>query len=127
MRIIANENVSASVIAGLRAAGDDVLSVRESMRGQSNDAVLARARAERRLVLTHDKDFGELVFRFFLSAPGGVVLQRLAGSDPDSDNRRAIEARQSRTDWAGHFSVVTDDRIRMRALPAAPAQTEESS
>ena len=68
-----------------------------------------------------------MVFRFFLSAPGGVVLLRLAGRDPDSDNRRTIEVLQSRTDWAGHFSVVTDDRIRMRTLPAASAQTEESS
>ena len=114
------KNVSASVVAGLRAAGHDVLSVKESMRGESDEVVLARARAEQQLVLTHDKDFGELAFRFGLTAPCGVVLLRLAGSDPDRENRRAIEALQSRTDWAGHFSVVTDARIRMRPLPAAP-------
>jgi hypothetical protein len=48
-------------------------------------------------------------------------LFRLTGSDPDADNRRLLEALENRTDWAGHFSVVTDDRMRMRPLPAAPA------
>ncbi len=126
MRIVANENVSATVIEQLRAGGHDVLSVKESMRGQVDEAVLARAQTEQRLVVTHDKDFGELAFRSGLPASCGVILLRLAGSSRDSDNRRAIEALESRTDWAGHFSVVTDDRIRMRPLPAAPAQREES-
>jgi hypothetical protein len=46
-----------------------------------------------------------------------VILLRLAGNDPDADNQRALQAIESRADWAGHFSVVSDDRIRMRPLP----------
>jgi predicted nuclease of predicted toxin-antitoxin system len=125
MRFVANENVSATVIGQLRAGGHDVLSVKETMRGQGDPAVLGRAQAEERLVVTHDKDFGELAFRAGLPASCGVILLRLAGDNPDRDNRRAIEAILSRTDWAGHFSVVTDDRIRMRPLPGAPAPREE--
>jgi predicted nuclease of predicted toxin-antitoxin system len=66
MRIVANENVSATVIARLRADGHDVLSVKETMRGRGDPAILARAQTEERLVVTHDKDFGELAFRFGL-------------------------------------------------------------
>lgn len=127
MRIIANENVSATVIEQLRAGGHDVLSVKESMRGQVDQAVLARAQTEQRLVVTHDKDFGELAFRSGLPASCGVILLRLSGDNPDSDNRRAIAALHSRADWVGHFSVITDDRIRMRPLPGAPAPKEEPS
>ena len=123
MRIIANENVSATVIGQLRNKGHDVLSVKESMRGQADEVVLARAQAERRLVMTHDKDFGELAFRFGLPASSGVIFLRLSGSNPDIDSRRAIDALQSRSDWAGHFSVVTEDRIRMRPMPPDPTHS----
>jgi predicted nuclease of predicted toxin-antitoxin system len=117
MRILANENVTRSVIAGLRGKGHDVLSVKESLRGEKDDAILARAQTEKRIVLTHDKDFGELAFCVGLSAECGVILLRLSGTDPDADNQRAIEAIESRTDWEGHFSVITEDRIRVRPLP----------
>lgn len=120
MRFLANENITRTVIAQLRQRGHDVLSVKQSMRSESNETILARAQAEERIVLTHDKDFGELAFRYQLPAGCGVILLRLAGSSRDADNRRALEALQSRDDWVGHFSVITDDRIRMRPLPTPP-------
>jgi predicted nuclease of predicted toxin-antitoxin system len=116
MQILAHENVTATVIRELRQRGHDVLSVKESMRAESDHAILARAQAEKRLVVTHDKDFGELAFRFGLPAPCGVVLFRLSGADPASDNQRILDVLESRRDWPGQFSVVTDDRIRMRPL-----------
>ena len=58
MRIIANENVSATVIRELRKRGHDVVSVKEPMRSAPDPAVLRRAVDENRLVITHDKDFG---------------------------------------------------------------------
>ena len=79
---------------------------------------------EERIVVTHDKDFGELAFRAQLPASCGVMLFRLSGSKPETDNRRILEALESRTDWAGHFSVVRDDRIRMRPLPGVPSALE---
>jgi predicted nuclease of predicted toxin-antitoxin system len=96
------------------------------MRSEADDAILARAQTEARIVVTHDKDFGELAFRSKLSASCGVILLRLAGSDPATDNRRIVEALDERSDWAGHFSVITDDRIRMRLLPGATQTTEET-
>jgi predicted nuclease of predicted toxin-antitoxin system len=116
MRLLVNENVAASVIGELRQMGHDVVSVKESMRSEPDDLILAFAQAEKRIVVTHDKDFGELAFRAMLPASCGVVLFRLSGDGPDKDKRRILEAMASRTDWAGHFSVVTDDRIRMRPL-----------
>jgi predicted nuclease of predicted toxin-antitoxin system len=119
VRLLANENVSATVIRTLRRRGHDVLSAKESMRGESDAAVLQRAGREGRLVLTHDKDFGELAFRYGLPAECGVLLFRLGGADPAGDNRRMLETMEGRQDWAGHFAVVTPDRIRLRPLPPA--------
>ena len=118
MRIIANENISATVIYTLRSRGHDVVSVKESMRSAADDAVLRRAADENRLVITHDKDFGALAFRSGLPATSGVILFRLSGDNPDTDNARILDVLARHTDWAGHFCVVTDDRIRARPLPA---------
>ena len=84
---------------------------------QKDREVLARAEAEARLVVTFDKDFGELAVRSRVPASGGVELFRLHGSNPEVDNARAVAALTSRDDWAGHFAVVTADRVRLRRLP----------
>ena len=62
MRILMR-HIAASVVLTLRVRGHDVLVVKESMRGEEDTAILARAQAESRLVVTQDKDFGELAFR----------------------------------------------------------------
>ncbi len=116
MRVIAKENVSATVIRELREQGHDVVSVKESMRSAPDDVVLRRAALENRLVITHDKDFGALAFQWGLPAASGVILFRLVGTNPDADNQRVLRVLGQRTDGAGPFSVVTDDRIRMRSL-----------
>lgn len=117
MRLLANENVPGPIVAALRALGHDVLSVKEHMPGAKDRDVLARAQADERLVVTFDKDFGELAVRSRLPSSSGVVLLRLHGASPDEDNARAVAALTSRDDWAGHFAVVTDDRVRLRPLP----------
>jgi len=120
MRWIVNENVSGTVIRTLRERGHDVLSVKESLRGAGDPDILARAQADQRVLVTHDKDFGELAFRFGLPATSGVILFRLAGADPASDNDRVLEVLESDVVWTDHFAVVTEDRVRIRPLPPAP-------
>ena len=122
LRILANENFPGPVIRALRQRGHDVASVKEIMRGSGDRAVLERAQAEQRLVVTFDKDFGELAFRFGLPAACGVVMFRLAGATPEIDNARVLAVLESRSDWTGHFAVVTDDRIRIRPLPHSEAR-----
>jgi predicted nuclease of predicted toxin-antitoxin system len=94
-----------------------VCSVKESMRGASDVEVLQRAQDEQRVVVTQDKGFGELAFRFGLPASCGVILLRLSGDDPATDNRLVIEVLEARKDWAGRFVVVTDTHTRIRRLP----------
>ena len=91
MRFLANENIARSVVTGLRDAGHDVLSVKESMRGQDDKTILARAAAEARTLVTFDKDFGELAFRARLPVSCGVVLYRITQSGRTPDTRRVLE------------------------------------
>lgn len=117
MRVCANENIPEECVASLRRSGHDVLWIREAAPGISDDAVLARAVAEDRLVITFDKDFGELVFRRGAKPSRGVVLFRISQPSPAAVAERVTAVLASRDDWYGHYSVVDDFTIRMRRLP----------
>jgi predicted nuclease of predicted toxin-antitoxin system len=117
VRILANENFPEDAVAMLRAAGHDVAWIRTDEPGAHDEEVLRRAQLEERLLLTFDKDFGELAFRVGLPASSGVVLFRISMPSSTHVARVAVAVLGSRDDWAGHFSVIDDRRIRMTPLP----------
>jgi predicted nuclease of predicted toxin-antitoxin system len=119
MRFLTNENIARFVVERLRQAGHDVLSAKESMKGQADSQILARAVAESRVLVTFDKDFGELAFRSRLPATCGVVFFRITQGGRDKDVQRVLDALLSRDDWSGAFWTVADQRIRRRSLPQA--------
>lgn len=62
MRFLANENFPLPSVRLLRSAGHDVLSITEESPGISDDRILTRAVAEERIILTFDRDYGELIY-----------------------------------------------------------------
>lgn len=91
--------------------------VRTECPGISDAEVLRKARQENRLVVTFDKDFGELAFKSDLPPPEGVILFRVTPRSPGFVARLAVKALRTRSNWAGHFSVVQENRVRMIPLP----------
>jgi predicted nuclease of predicted toxin-antitoxin system len=116
MRLLANENFPLAAVVALREKGHDVLWIRTDAPGSRDDAILALATAEQRILITFDKDFGELAFRAKLPSTSGVILFRISIRSPDAVAGITITAVESRADWAGHFAVVEDSRIRLRPL-----------
>ena len=117
LRLLANENMPGEAIDALRAEGCDVLWIRTDAPASPDEAVLARAQAEQRILLAFDKDFGELAFRAKLPASSGIVLFRIETENPSRATLLILAALRSRVDWAGSFSVVEENRIRMTPLP----------
>lgn len=117
MRLLANENIPGETIDALRQAGHNVLWIGTESPGIDDRTVLARAQAESRILLTFDKDFGELAFRYGLMARSGIILLRLSAPSSAEVTRSILAILDSRDDWAGHFSVIDDRRIRMIPLP----------
>lgn len=120
MRILADENVARDVVAWLRSTGHDVLFAAEVRAGAADVDWAARAEAEQRVILTSDKDFGDLVFRDRL-ASGGVVLLRL------EDLRVAEILARLQAVWSvveanpsGRFIVITESKVRVRSLLPDP-------
>jgi len=117
MRLLANENFPGAAVSALRNAGHDVLWIRTESPAATDQDVLYLAQTQDRIVLTLDKDFGELAFRSRLPSQSGVILFRLTPSSPDYISRVAVAALKSASEWHGHFAVVEEDRIRLTPLP----------
>lgn len=116
MRFLADENFPASALRALEDAGHDVVWVRTEAPGRGDPEVLAWAAREERLLITFDKDFGELAITARLPSACGVLLFRIAPPRSGDAGRRLAELLESRNDWAGHFSVIEPGRVRMRSL-----------
>ena len=117
MRFVVDASTGAAVVDYLRAEGHDVVSVAEVMPQAADTAILAFAVAEQRIVVTNDKDFGELVYRSG-QASAGIVLLRL--SDESGANRVRVMASvlaQCADQLAGAFVVATESHIRVRRTP----------
>ena len=121
LRILADEDIGARVVEALRSAGYDVVSAKNSSQGSvtpmSYGLPTRIAHEEQRLIITQDKDFGELAVRLGLPASPGILLIRIGRGLPHDDPERIVAVVRCRADWSGHFSVVDDERIRMRPLP----------
>jgi predicted nuclease of predicted toxin-antitoxin system len=116
MKFLANENVSGEAVVALRAKGHDVVWIRIDAPGSRDEDVLARAVTDGRILITFDKDFGELAFHSHLPAKCGIILFRILAPSSSFVANAVVTAIESRTDWIGHFSVVEENRIRMREL-----------
>ena len=117
MRLLANENFPRAAVEALRANGHDVTWIRTSAPGSKDVDVLAMAVRENRILITFDKDFGELAWRAKLPATSGVILFRVPMPKPGDAGSHLAGRIGERDDWEGHFSVIEPRRIRMRKLP----------
>jgi predicted nuclease of predicted toxin-antitoxin system len=93
-----------------------VLYVTESASGLSDADVIALALSEKRLLLTEDKDFGDLVFRRERAIPG-VVLMRIGPEHPALKAMRLAAAiERYREGLFGCYMVIEEGRFRSRRL-----------
>jgi predicted nuclease of predicted toxin-antitoxin system len=114
--ILADENIPQAVVEALAQRGHDILSVSKLSPGIDDVRVLELATKGQRLLITFDKDFGEIVFRRGASAASGVVLFRFALLRPELMIERITKVLESRIDWTEYFSVVDQQHVRMIRL-----------
>jgi predicted nuclease of predicted toxin-antitoxin system len=116
MKFIVDESTGKAVAQFLREIGHDVVAVTETMPATEDRDILIKAASEGRIVITNDKDFGELIFRSGY-AHNGVLFLRL--QDESSANRvRVVKAvlDQYANYLKMNFIVATDRGVRIRHL-----------
>jgi predicted nuclease of predicted toxin-antitoxin system len=111
---LADENVELVIIARLREDGHDVASVSEMAPGIDDDHVLATANDGNRILITSDKDFGELVYRLGRAAAGVVLLRILGLSLEQKAALVSAAIRAHRDELDGAFTVISPGVVRIR-------------
>ena len=119
MKFLADMGISPRSVAYLCTLGHDAVHLHElGLDRMADTDILAKARAENRVVLTHDLDFGDLLAASQAVLPS-VILFRLQDMRPGSVNRHldAILTQHVQALESGVVLSVTERRVRLRMLP----------
>lgn len=114
--IIFDENVDQCIIDRIKAQGFDVFSIRELNPGVSDREVIQLAKTKKGIIVTEDKDFGELVFSHNLKYCS-VILLRYKQSDYEHVVKNIIKIVEHLSTQSDHrFFTVSKGKIRTRKM-----------
>ena len=116
MKFLIDESSGRKLFLFLKEKGFDVKFVAEIIPRVSDKEVLEFSEKENRILVTNDKDFGELIFR--LNQPSfGVILLRLNLDTPKNRQNYVLAVIKRFSDrLEGSFIVVTEGKVRIRKL-----------
>lgn len=116
MRFLVDECVAKASALHLRMVGHDMLRVGTDIRIPDDADILTFATKEERILITHDQDFGELVFNKKLRAPHGVIVFRYEPVTPNEVAKRLmVILRSGLYTFAGYLTAVDEGKVRQRA------------
>ena len=117
MKFLANENFPVPSIRILRQSGFETLSILEMNPGISDLEVVEIARKDNLIILTFDKDYGEILFKYKPDNPPDVIFFRFKGEMPEHAGLTLVELiQQGKITLKGHFTVIERENIRQRIL-----------
>ena len=114
MAFVADESVDKQIIDRLRDDGFEAFSIAEDHPGISDEEALQLAVDQKAILITADKDFGDLVYQQ-MRASSGVILLRIAGLSQDEKCvvvSRTINKHTS--ELKNNFTVIGKSSIRIR-------------
>ena len=117
MKFLADESIEKPVVDWLRGQDFDVRYVTEITPSINDEEVIRFANDEGRILITNDKDFGELVFRQSKIILGVLLIR--ATNERTSNKIRLVREvlEKARNKLAGYFVVVNEAGIRMKKIP----------
>ena len=116
MRWLVDECVDAALVDLLRQSGHEALYVSEISPRATDIDVMNRAERDHRLLLTEDKDFGDLVFRQARPVPGIVLIRIVAMQRQCKAERLTVAIERFGETLFGRYTVIEQARFRMRPL-----------
>lgn len=112
MKFLADVNIEKSIVDELRIMGYDVKWLAEDNPYLDELRIFKIAQHENRILLTNDKDFGEIVFRQKL-IPSGIILFRIKGQDTKEKVKLLNKLLISHGNKiVRHFTVITKQEFR---------------
>lgn len=117
VQFLADESCDFSVVTALRNKQFDVLAVVERAPGANDQQVIKLALAERRVLLTEDKDFGRLIFSAEEAGSGVIFIRYPANLRKELPGQVVSLAEREGERLRHAFTVVQPGRVRISTLP----------
>jgi len=116
LTFIADENIDRAIVQALRRIGHSVEHIGEFHAGMTDEDVLSLSRQRQAVLITADKDFGQLIFRY--GQPySGVMFLRLSGTTPEQKQQIVVDVVETHgAQLLGAFAVVTQWSVRLRKV-----------
>jgi predicted nuclease of predicted toxin-antitoxin system len=112
LKFLADVNIEKQIVEFLKNHGYDVIWIPEYDNRLSDDKLLELAKKENRILLTNDKDFGELVF-LQRKLSSGIILLRIKDQSIEKKIKNLRKLFDfSRAKVEKHFIVITENKIR---------------
>jgi predicted nuclease of predicted toxin-antitoxin system len=115
MKFLANENFPAPSINELRDNQIDILSIAEQNSGITDEAVMKIAIDEQRTIITHDSDYGELIYKLGYKPEAGVVYFRIYNFEPDNPGKILLDLINKNFKFTNSLTVISESAIRQRS------------
>jgi len=116
MKFIFDESCDESLVEHMRKEGHDANYIKEMKPGAPDTEVLLMTKKDERILVTEDKDFGELVYR--LKKPAyGIILLRFHPLEKNAKQQRMGRLAEMKSHkLQGNFIVADADKVRIRSL-----------
>ena len=116
MKFLADENVHPLIVGHLRALALDVEWVKESSRGAKDEDILSRTDIAELVLITLDRDFGDLIYKQGFPVPRAIIYSRLSRANPRAIADRIVDL-VGRGVAEHHITTITPSHERVKAFP----------
>ncbi|WKN41673.1 DUF5615 family PIN-like protein [Tunicatimonas pelagia] len=115
MELLANENIPLASVIYLRSQGFDIKSIGIDHLGISDEEVMDIAIEENRTIVTHDSDYGELIFKHGYHPAVGVIYIRKQPTTP-TETAHIVENIVNNTElnFAQTLTVLDSNGVRQK-------------
>jgi len=116
VKLLADECCDSALVSFLRKEGHDVLYITEHEPGALDSEIIEKARIGKRIIITEDKDFGGLVYRFKIETEGIILLRFKVNEAQKKRQKIKILIEEYKDRLKKHLVVVNPEGFRFRPL-----------
>lgn len=116
-KFLANENIPLATVFRLRKAGLDVASISLDAPSVTDKEVIQIAVDENRTIITFDRDYGELIYKYGYRPTAGVIYLRMENYQPEEPAELILKLlAEPNLEFAGFFTVANEKSVRQREI-----------
>ncbi|PIU36983.1 hypothetical protein CO005_02095 [Candidatus Roizmanbacteria bacterium CG_4_8_14_3_um_filter_34_9] len=114
MKFLIDESIEYRIVGFLRSLDYNTLSVAESFSSLDDKIILSIAYKESRIIITNDKDFGELIYKLQLPHKGIILIRLFEENYQSKEDKLKLILKKFKSKLQNTFTIVSKNKIRFK-------------